>query len=173
MAHAECKERVPDIAKAVLRNARLPIEFDACNCPPAGESGMPEPKQRSAFPARSSSDSRFVTEENGLFPGKISVCQMKFELGQGLAGCGMIRRGTMISVEQTRMRWFPSSEQDREEIRRALEVVLSSAHFCNSKRYPAFLRYVVEQSLAGQAEMLKERTIVLANLFDWAAGCGP
>jgi hypothetical protein len=30
---------------------------------------------------------------------------------------------------------------------------------CNSKRYPALLRYVVEQTLAGQATGLKERTI--------------
>jgi len=51
------------------------------------------------------------------------------------------------------------SEQDREEVRQALEVVLTSSHFCNSKRYPALLRYVVEQSLAGQADGLKERTI--------------
>ncbi len=36
-----------------------------------------------------------------------------------------------------------------------------SAPFRNSKRYPAFLRYVVEQELNGASSELKERTIAI------------
>ena len=55
--------------------------------------------------------------------------------------------------------WHPETIHDREEILVALQEVLASPHFCNSKRYPALLRYVVETSLAGKADLLKERTL--------------
>ena len=48
---------------------------------------------------------------------------------------------------------------DREAILSELRQVLASPHFCNSKRYPALLEYVVEHVLAGNTEMLKERTL--------------
>lgn len=41
----------------------------------------------------------------------------------------------------------------------ALEDVLASSYFCNSKRYPALLRYVVEQTLLGHGDEIKERTV--------------
>jgi hypothetical protein len=37
--------------------------------------------------------------------------------------------------------------------------VLASPQFCNSKRYPALLRYVVEQTLLGHGDEIKERTV--------------
>jgi len=40
-----------------------------------------------------------------------------------------------------------------------LEKVLSSKHFSQSKRYPGFLRYVVERTLEGSGDRLKERTL--------------
>jgi hypothetical protein len=40
-----------------------------------------------------------------------------------------------------------------------LHEVLASPHFCNSKRYPALLQYVVEKTLAGESDLLKERTL--------------
>ena len=46
-----------------------------------------------------------------------------------------------------------------------LHAVLASPHFCNSKRYPALLRYIVEKALAGEADSLKERTIGV-EVFD-------
>src|SRR3981189_1570690 len=49
----------------------------------------------------------------------------------------------------------PSSEATREELNR----VLASHEFRTSKRSQEFLRYVVEHTLSGQAEILKERTI--------------
>lgn len=47
----------------------------------------------------------------------------------------------------------------------ALDDILASPHFCNSKRYPALLKYIVENSLAGRAEVLKERTLGV-EVFD-------
>jgi hypothetical protein len=49
----------------------------------------------------------------------------------------------------------PSAEQIREELHR----VLSSREFRSSKRSQDFLRYVVENTLNGHRDMLKERTI--------------
>lgn len=48
---------------------------------------------------------------------------------------------------------------DAEAIRQQLERILASPPFRNSKRYPALLRYVVEQKLNGASSDLKERTI--------------
>ena len=59
----------------------------------------------------------------------------------------------------------PHTLDELDEVRTELQSILLSIHFCNSKRYPAFLRYVVEQTLAGQGEMLKERTIGV-EVFD-------
>jgi len=44
-------------------------------------------------------------------------------------------------------------------VREALEKVLSNPQFSNSKRYPALLRYVVDQTLNGNGEQIKERTV--------------
>ena len=46
-----------------------------------------------------------------------------------------------------------------ESVRQELSRVLSSHEFHSSKRSQDFIRYVVEHTLAGRAEMLKERTI--------------
>ncbi|MGH9604799.1 MAG: hypothetical protein ACRD3N_03770 [Terracidiphilus sp.] len=55
--------------------------------------------------------------------------------------------------------WVPASEGERLEIRKELESILASPPFRNSQRYPSLLRYVVEKTLSGEAEALKERTI--------------
>lgn len=55
--------------------------------------------------------------------------------------------------------WRPESPEDCGAIRIELEQVLASQQFCNSKRYPALLRFVVESALAGRADELKERTL--------------
>ena len=47
----------------------------------------------------------------------------------------------------------------RSELLDQLERIVQSKHFRNSKRYPSFLRFVVEQTLAGKTEVLKERTL--------------
>ena len=55
--------------------------------------------------------------------------------------------------------WHPQTEADNHAVLDELKAVLSSPHFCNSKRYPALLRYVVETTLVGRASSLKERTL--------------
>lgn len=55
--------------------------------------------------------------------------------------------------------WHPKSRQDEEEILQEMEEVLASPQFCNSKRYPALLRYVVQSTLSGHSDLLKERTL--------------
>jgi hypothetical protein len=55
--------------------------------------------------------------------------------------------------------WHPELPEDRNAVLRELKDILASPHFCNSKRYPALLRYVVHRALDGDAELLKERTL--------------
>jgi hypothetical protein len=50
-------------------------------------------------------------------------------------------------------------------VRRELSAIVSSHHFRNSKRYPALLKYVVDKTLDGQADQLKERTLGV-EVFD-------
>jgi hypothetical protein len=61
--------------------------------------------------------------------------------------------------------WRPKTSHDREAILLELQEVLASPHFCNSKRYPALLKYIVENTLAGKSDMLKERTLGV-EVFD-------
>jgi hypothetical protein len=59
----------------------------------------------------------------------------------------------------------PSTNFDQEEVREELKRILVSPAFQNSKRYAAVLKYVVDQTLEGAGEQLKERTIGIA-VFD-------
>jgi hypothetical protein len=54
---------------------------------------------------------------------------------------------------------FEDGRFSRSELLEQLERIVRSKHFRNSKRYPTFLRFVVEQTLAGKTESLKERTL--------------
>lgn len=54
---------------------------------------------------------------------------------------------------------MPETDAERAAIREQLERILSSPLFKNSKRYPTLLRFVVERSLTGHTEPLKERTL--------------
>ena len=65
----------------------------------------------------------------------------------------------MISAAHRRVVWNPTTAEDQAQVLLALEEVLASTHFCNSKRYPALLRYVVEQTLNGHGDEIKERTV--------------
>jgi hypothetical protein len=55
--------------------------------------------------------------------------------------------------------WTPESEAERQAIREQLERIFADPLFSHSRRYPSFLRYVVEQTLAGKPDQLKERNI--------------
>jgi hypothetical protein len=65
----------------------------------------------------------------------------------------------MHNAHATSEAWRPETREDREAILRELHEILASPQFCNSKRYPALLKYVVEHTLSGDSEMLKERTL--------------
>lgn len=51
------------------------------------------------------------------------------------------------------------TDAEQMAIREQLDRVLASPHFNHSKRYPAFLRYIVEETLGGRTDDVKERTI--------------
>jgi hypothetical protein len=55
--------------------------------------------------------------------------------------------------------WTPVSTEDRELVLKELDSILASHHFRGSKRYPAFLKYVVEAALENRLGDLKERTL--------------
>lgn len=65
----------------------------------------------------------------------------------------------MNRIHAARETWHPQTREDRALIFREMEEVLASPHFSNSKRYPALLKYIVENTLAGRTELLKERTL--------------
>lgn len=59
----------------------------------------------------------------------------------------------------------PANDLEREEVRRQLIKVLASPAFHNCKRYAAVLKYVVDKTLDGCGDQLKERTIGI-DVFD-------
>jgi hypothetical protein len=61
--------------------------------------------------------------------------------------------------------WVPIGESGRKRVQDELAAILSSHHFRNSKRYPSLLRYVVEKTLNGESDQLKERTLGI-EVFD-------
>jgi hypothetical protein len=71
----------------------------------------------------------------------------------------------MSGTITTREEWHPQDTPDSEAVLRELQEILASHHFCNSKRYPAMLKYIVENTLAGKSDHLKERTIGM-EVFD-------
>ncbi len=55
--------------------------------------------------------------------------------------------------------WSPDTTSERDAVLFELDCILADPHFRNSKRYPALLRYVVERTLEGKSDLLKERTL--------------
>lgn len=51
------------------------------------------------------------------------------------------------------------TEEEKAAANQQLERLLSNPHFSHSRRFPSFLRYVVEKTLDGQEDDLKERTL--------------
>jgi hypothetical protein len=71
----------------------------------------------------------------------------------------------MNRVSTSRDGWHPQTKEDRDAVLRELKNVLASPHFSSSKRYPALLQYVVERTLEGKSDLLKERTLGV-EVFD-------
>jgi hypothetical protein len=65
----------------------------------------------------------------------------------------------MYATVRRQSGWLPDTEEDRDAVLRQLDVLLKSSHFRNSKRYTAFLEYVVRETLSGNGDSLKERTL--------------
>jgi hypothetical protein len=65
----------------------------------------------------------------------------------------------MVKQNSDRKLWIPQTVADQEFVWGELKSVFHSPQFSSSKRYPSFLRYVVEQALAGNSSQIKERTI--------------
>ncbi len=65
----------------------------------------------------------------------------------------------MDSARQELVLWVPVTPEDGNAVMAEMERLLASPHFRNSKRYPAFLRYVVTARLAGNEQHIKERTL--------------
>src|ERR1700688_2598396 len=51
------------------------------------------------------------------------------------------------------------TDEERKAIQEQLERLLSTSHFKQSRRFPSFLRFVIDQTLLGQTDLLKERTL--------------
>ena len=70
----------------------------------------------------------------------------------------------------------PTPEVESDAVRAQLELLLHSAHFKNSKRYPTLLRYIVEETLEGRGAQLKERVLgveVFGRLPDYDTSADP
>jgi len=55
--------------------------------------------------------------------------------------------------------WLPTTPADQALVQQQLEKLLSAPHFSSSRRYPSFLRFVVNNALSGQTDLLKERIL--------------
>src|ERR1017187_9453113 len=55
--------------------------------------------------------------------------------------------------------WSPETDAGRRAIQEQLERLLANARFRNSKRCPSLLRYLVENTLDGRPEHLRERSL--------------
>lgn len=65
----------------------------------------------------------------------------------------------MIPVDTEYEISVPKNSEEIDKIRRQLQRIQEADRFKNSRRYPALLRYLVEETLEGRGEFLKERTI--------------
>jgi hypothetical protein len=68
----------------------------------------------------------------------------------------------MQSTVRAEVPWMPTTEAERAAVLRQMDRLLNSHHFCNSKRYPALLEYIIRETLAGNADSLKERVLGMA-----------
>src|SRR5580698_1729927 len=70
-----------------------------------------------------------------------------------------LRSETMTSTGFATGALRPETASQRQLVRSQLEKIVSDGRFTASKRYPQLLRYIVEQTLDGNEDDLKERTL--------------
>jgi len=72
---------------------------------------------------------------------------------------------------------FPHADEiSRSAVLEQLEKIVTNSHFRHSKRYPSFLRFVVEETLAGHTDVLKERNLgteVFGRQIDYDTNADP
>jgi len=51
------------------------------------------------------------------------------------------------------------SEEEKSAIHLQMERLVANPHFSHSRRFPSFLRFVVDHTISGRADVLKERTL--------------
>jgi hypothetical protein len=65
----------------------------------------------------------------------------------------------MNSEDSRNAGWTPVTEEEKELVRRQMNRLLETSHFNNSRRYPLLFRFIVEETLEGRGEFLKERLL--------------
>jgi hypothetical protein len=71
----------------------------------------------------------------------------------------------MNSTTAELLPWRPTTEEDRDSVRRQMLRLLQTKHFRNSRRYPALFKFIVEETLEGRGDLLKERLLGI-RVFD-------
>ena len=72
--------------------------------------------------------------------------------------------------------WVPVTPAERQAVREQLERILASPQFGRGKRCPSLFQYIVDRTLSGDAENLKERTLgvqVFARTPDYDSNADP
>jgi hypothetical protein len=52
-----------------------------------------------------------------------------------------------------------STNEDKKDVLQQMNRLLQTSHFKNSRRYPALLKFIVEETLEGRGQFLKERLL--------------
>src|ERR1700761_7069889 len=68
------------------------------------------------------------------------------------------------------------TEEEKTAAQEQMERLVASSYFSHSRRFPNFLRFVVEQTIAGHEDVLKERTIgieIFGRLADYDTASDP
>ena len=61
------------------------------------------------------------------------------------------------------------TEEEKASIRKQLDRLLHNTYFSQSKRFPSFMRFIVQEELEGRSDLLKERTLGI-EVFGREAG---
>ena len=78
----------------------------------------------------------------------------------------------MASSSQSATSHDMYTEEERRAIEAQLERLLANPYFSHSRRFPSFLRYIVNATVNGQADLLKERTLGI-EIFAKSAAYDP
>jgi len=82
----------------------------------------------------------------------------------------------MASVTDSTATAETFTEEEKIAIKAQLERLLANPHFSHSRRFPSFLRYIVNATVSGQADLLKERTLgveIFAKSADYDTALDP